>query len=181
MNVGQHRDRNQESCLAQVYYERRTLVRGRRLTSSARLNSYHCAMSFFRSSSGATNTPPPSAASYNRILDGSDNSPQGHRSTHRVPPLSAQHNPPQHLYNDPSSALFEKTSYARKAPPRSGGRHVFSFIYICLITNAPIDSFGVVGSPSDALALTNCLIVHPSDFPQGQHVLINGTYALTVR
>ena len=33
----------------------------------------------------------------------------------------------------------------------------------------------------DALALTNCLIVHPSDFPQGQHVLVNSSYALTVR
>lgn len=41
--------------------------------------------------------------------------------------------------------------------------------------------FGVASSPSDALALTNCLIVHPSDFALGQHVLINGAYALTVR
>jgi len=43
------------------------------------------------------------------------------------------------------------------------------------------DSYGVASSPSDALALTNCLIVHPSDFSQGQHVLVNGSYALTVR
>ncbi|KAF8806300.1 vesicular-fusion protein SEC18 [Phlegmacium glaucopus] len=118
-------------------------------------------MSFFRS--GASNTPPP-PASYNRIPDGSDYGlPSGPRSARRPPPPSAQYNPPQNAYNDPSNALFEKPSYARKAPPRSGG------------------SFGVASSPSDALALTNCLIVHPSDFSSGQHVLINGTYALTVR
>jgi hypothetical protein len=58
----------------------------------------------------------------------------------------------------------------------------FSPIDICSNHQlVPFDSFGVVNSPSDPLALTNCLIVHPSDFPQGQHVLINGTYALTVR
>ena len=91
-------------------------------------------MSFFRS--GAANTPPPSAA-YNRILDGSDNNlPQGPRSTHRGLPLSAQYNPPQNGYNDPSSALFEKPSYARKAPPRSSGRHVLFTPYIFVpITN----------------------------------------------
>ncbi|KIM46470.1 hypothetical protein M413DRAFT_441563 [Hebeloma cylindrosporum] len=119
-------------------------------------------MSFFRSS-GNTNTPP--AQPYNR-LDGSDyNNPSpGPRSARRPPPPSSQYTPPPNAYNDPSNSLFEKSNYARKPPPpRSGG------------------SYAVASSPSDALALTNCLIVHPSDLPQGQHVLVNGSYALTVR
>ena len=64
-------------------------------------------MSFFRS--GA-----PPAASYNRILDGSDSnnsSPQG-RSGHGHA-FSPTHTP------------------TRKAPPRSGGRHVLVTIDIC--------------------------------------------------
>jgi len=136
------------------------------------------AMSFFRS--GASNTPPP-PASYNRIPpDGSDYSLP--RSARRPPPPSAQYNPPQNPYNDPTNSFFEKPNYSRKAPPRSGGRQVLLTIEICFSDLwVPFDSFGIANSPSDALALTNCLIVHPSDFPQGQHVLINGTYALTVR
>ncbi|KAK2466000.1 hypothetical protein APHAL10511_001641 [Amanita phalloides] len=43
------------------------------------------------------------------------------------------------------------------------------------------NSFSVASSPSDALALTNCLIVHPQDFPSGHHVLLNGLFALTVK
>lgn len=39
----------------------------------------------------------------------------------------------------------------------------------------------MAGSPSDALALSNCLAVHPSDFAQGTHVLVNDAFALTVR
>ncbi|KAF4619220.1 hypothetical protein D9613_004974 [Agrocybe pediades] len=121
-------------------------------------------MSFFRSS-GNNNTPPPNP--YNRIpqtTDGSDYN--AGRTARRPPPPSAQFTPPPNAYNDPSSALFEKGGYSnsrKPPPPRSGG------------------SYGVASSPSDALALTNCLIVHPSDFPQGQHVLVNGSYALTVR
>ncbi|KAL0950212.1 hypothetical protein HGRIS_010202 [Hohenbuehelia grisea] len=41
--------------------------------------------------------------------------------------------------------------------------------------------FDVVSCPSDALALTNCLIVHPADFQEGQHVLVKGSFPLTVR
>uniref|UniRef100_D8PQM9 Vesicular-fusion protein SEC18 n=1 Tax=Schizophyllum commune (strain H4-8 / FGSC 9210) TaxID=578458 RepID=D8PQM9_SCHCM len=40
--------------------------------------------------------------------------------------------------------------------------------------------FQVQGCPSDALALSNCLIVHPSDFPRGTHVLVKDAYALTL-
>lgn len=46
---------------------------------------------------------------------------------------------------------------------------------------SPSFSFGVVGCPSDGLALSNCLIVHPSDFPQGQHVLVKQAFPLTTR
>jgi len=42
-------------------------------------------------------------------------------------------------------------------------------------------SFGIVAAPSEAFALTNCLAVHPSDFQDGTHVLVNGAYPLTVR
>lgn len=41
--------------------------------------------------------------------------------------------------------------------------------------------FGVAGAPSDALALTNCLIVHPQDFPEGRHVLVKQQFPLTTR
>lgn len=36
-------------------------------------------------------------------------------------------------------------------------------------------------APSDQLAFTNCLIVNPSDFQQGQHVIVKQQYPLTVR
>ncbi|KAG5650118.1 hypothetical protein H0H81_000615 [Sphagnurus paluster] len=115
-------------------------------------------MSFFNR---GANTPPPQS-NYSRIQD-NHSLPSGPRSSGMRPPLhSSQFHPPSAPYNDPSSAVFEKR-YDRKAPPRSGG------------------SFVVAGSPSDALALTNCLIVHPSDFQQGQHVLVKGSFSLTVR
>jgi hypothetical protein len=31
------------------------------------------------------------------------------------------------------------------------------------------------------MALTNCLIVSPSDFPNGIHVLVRGKYPMTTR
>lgn len=40
--------------------------------------------------------------------------------------------------------------------------------------------FAVVESPSPILALTNCLVVHPNDFMQKQHVLVKHDFALTV-
>ncbi|KAF8897858.1 P-loop containing nucleoside triphosphate hydrolase protein [Infundibulicybe gibba] len=115
-------------------------------------------MSFFRG--GSNNTPPP----YNRVPN-DPGLPSGVRPGPRAPPPpSAQYHQPATPYNDPSGAMFAGgRQYDRKVPPRSGG------------------SYGVVSSPSDALALTNCLIVHPSDFQQGQHVLINSGFALTVR
>ncbi|KAF8914264.1 P-loop containing nucleoside triphosphate hydrolase protein [Gymnopilus junonius] len=124
-------------------------------------------MSFFRSSANSNQTPPPNP-SYNRLPQSNDGSDYGlpPRSVRRPPPPSSQFTPPQNGYNDPSNALFEKGGYStqrKPAPSRSGG------------------SFAVAQCPSEALALTNCLIVHPSDFPQGQHVLVNGSHALTLQ
>ncbi|GJJ06488.1 hypothetical protein Clacol_000680 [Clathrus columnatus] len=42
-------------------------------------------------------------------------------------------------------------------------------------------SFGVVECPSPTLALSNCLIVHPGDFPQGLHVVLNNKFPLTTK
>jgi hypothetical protein len=50
-----------------------------------------------------------------------------------------------------------------------------------LIRASTLISFGVTGCPSDSLALSNCLIVHPADFQQGQHVLVKGAFPLTTR
>ncbi|KAF5333529.1 hypothetical protein D9611_002707 [Ephemerocybe angulata] len=106
------------------------------------------------------NTPPPGA--------GPRDPYGGPRLPARQAPPSSQYHPPPSGYNDAPSAVFEKRSYGGGSPARQ-----------------PVQSrhgkFGVVSSPSDALALSNCLVVHPSDFPQGAHVLINGAYALTTR
>ncbi|KAG6828494.1 hypothetical protein H0H92_007810 [Tricholoma furcatifolium] len=112
-------------------------------------------MSFFGRSNTPNSTPPPHGG-YNRVPDYPQQPPR------RPPPQSAQYTSPPPHYNDPSNALFEKRP-DRVPPPRGGG------------------SYWVVASPSDALALTNCIIVHPSDFQQGQHVLLKGSFALTTR
>lgn len=41
--------------------------------------------------------------------------------------------------------------------------------------------FDVLSSPSPDLALTNCLFVNPSDFANGQHVMLKRLYPMTVR
>lgn len=41
--------------------------------------------------------------------------------------------------------------------------------------------YEVVGCPSDQLALSNCLIVHPNDFPDGQPVLVKRAFGITVK
>ena len=87
-------------------------------------------------------------------------------------------------YNDPSAALFEKKPTDRKVPPpRSGGRCVLTTsVMPKQLTNIILHlSFGVVSSPSDSLALSNCLIVHPADFQQGQHVLVKNSFPCTTR
>ncbi|KAJ3824107.1 vesicular-fusion protein SEC18 [Lentinula raphanica] len=116
-------------------------------------------MSFFNR--GSTNTPPPSGT-YGRLPQDAG-LPSGPRGGMRPLP-SMQHQAPPSPYNDPSSALFEKRGPSERKPvPRSGG------------------SYGVVSSPSDQLALSNCLVVHPTDFQQGEHVLVKEHFALTVR
>ncbi|KAF8213952.1 vesicular-fusion protein SEC18 [Mycena galopus ATCC 62051] len=89
--------------------------------------------------------------------------PTGPRGGARPPPpQSTQYNAPPSQYNDPPSASFEKRGYDRRPPPPAGG------------------SFDVEGSPSNPLALSNRLVVHPSDFQQGQHVLCKGEFPVTV-
>ena len=41
--------------------------------------------------------------------------------------------------------------------------------------------YGIVNAPSEAAAMSNCIMVHPSDFRDGQHVLIKGGFVLTAR
>ncbi|OCH95930.1 AAA-domain-containing protein [Obba rivulosa] len=111
-------------------------------------------MSFFSRSSQPTQQP---QQPYSRVPPGGASGYQtgyqdASRSTQRVPPPR---------YDDPSA--YEKRS--------TGSRHA----------QASGSTFGVVAAPSDALALTNCLIVHPADFQQGEHVLVKQQYPLTVR
>ncbi|KAJ7715218.1 vesicular-fusion protein SEC18 [Mycena olivaceomarginata] len=95
--------------------------------------------------------------------------PSGPRAGARPPPpQSMQYNAPPAQYNDPPSASFEKRGYDSRPPPRSSGGP------------PSIGSFNVEGSPSNALALSNRLVVHPSDFQQGQHVLCKGQFPVTV-
>ncbi|TCD70005.1 transport between ER and Golgi ATPase protein [Steccherinum ochraceum] len=84
----------------------------------------------------------------------------------RLPPGGAQPDPyrqppsqrvPAPRYDDPGA--YEKRGHAQKS---SRG------------------AFGVVSSPSDALALSNRLIVHPSDFHKGQHVIVKQQFPITV-
>ncbi|TFK55646.1 AAA-domain-containing protein [Heliocybe sulcata] len=100
-----------------------------------------------------SNNPP--QAPYSRVPDNSSSYslPSGPRGMQRAPAPSR--------YDVPSS---EKKSYDRKPPPSHAG-----------------GSYGVVSCPSDALALTNCIIVHPSDFAPGQHVLVKSAFPLTTR
>ncbi|KAH0840245.1 P-loop containing nucleoside triphosphate hydrolase protein [Lanmaoa asiatica] len=107
--------------------------------------------SFFGRSSPASNPQP---NQYHRVPDGL---PAGLRPNARPPP------PHTGNYNDPSHALFEKRSYDRKPPPPRSGM-----------------TYAVVGTPNETLALKNCLIVHPSDFPNGAHVIVKGRYPVTI-
>ncbi|KAF5393083.1 hypothetical protein D9757_001265 [Collybiopsis confluens] len=119
-------------------------------------------MSFFGRSNNTP--PPPPAGSYSRLPPdaGLPSGPRGGMRTPQPHPMQNYAAPNQ--YNDPSSALFEKRgAYDRKPAPRSGG------------------SFAVVSSPSDQLALTNCIIVHPMDFREGEHVLVNSQFPITVK
>ncbi|KAI0371595.1 AAA-domain-containing protein [Pilatotrama ljubarskyi] len=96
-------------------------------------------------------TPPP-PQQYSRVPGGSD------------PMRTGPQRVPAPRYDDPSG--YEKRGYDRKPPPpRGGGGGVFA----------------VQSSPNEQLAYTNCLIVNPSDFPQGQHVIVKQAFPLTTR
>lgn len=123
-------------------------------------------MSFFRSGS---NTPQPGGQQpYARVP------PEGGYRD-QVPPARPHRVPPR--YDD--GAQYEKRGYDRHAPA-SRGRYVAT-ILVRGVRDKRICSYGVASAPSDALALSNCLIVHPSDFQQGQHVLVKQQFPLTTR
>ncbi|KAJ7591439.1 vesicular-fusion protein SEC18 [Mycena floridula] len=120
-------------------------------------------MSFLRG--GNNNSQPPPPQGYGRVPDNDSRYalPSGPRAGMRPAPQSAQFNAPQRGYNDPP--FPEKAGYSRSQapPPSRGGNNVF----------------GVVSSPNESLALTNCLIVHPNDFQHGQHVQVKGSFYIT--
>ncbi|KAK7062091.1 P-loop containing nucleoside triphosphate hydrolase protein [Favolaschia claudopus] len=94
--------------------------------------------------------------------------PSGPRAGGRPPPpQSMQYNQPPNGYNDPPSGTFERRgyeqrSYDRKPPPpvssAQGGRALLPTLWLSRIV----------------------LVVHPSDFQQGQHVLCKGEFPMTV-
>ncbi|KAL9713092.1 transport between ER and Golgi ATPase protein [Leucoagaricus gongylophorus] len=115
-------------------------------------------MSFFGRSSN-NNTPlPPAPGAYNR----SQLRPNG--------PLSTQYHHSQHA---PNALLEKRSEYSNRrspAPPSYQQPRHFGQ-----------STFAVVSSPSETLALTNCLICNPSDFAHGQHVLVKGEFSCTVK
>ncbi|KAJ3572263.1 hypothetical protein NP233_g3205 [Leucocoprinus birnbaumii] len=115
--------------------------------------------------------PPPPSGAYNRVPGGDQYSSLPSRSQLRPngPPGQYQG------YNDPPNAPFEKRGeYGNRRSPAPPGYHQQR-------QSVGQTQFGVVGSPSEALALTNCLICNPSDFSHGQHVLVNGSFSATVK
>ncbi|KAI9453475.1 AAA-domain-containing protein [Lactarius psammicola] len=93
-----------------------------------------------------------SPSPYSRLPNGSQPS---------LPPRAPRPAPPR--FDDPSG--YEKRSLDQRPPSFGGGGGVFA----------------VQPAPSDILALTNRLIVHPSDFKDGEHVLVKGEFPLTVK
>ncbi|KAF8267436.1 AAA-domain-containing protein [Lactarius quietus] len=112
-------------------------------------------MSFFnRASPGPGQRTSPSP--YSRLPDGSQSS---------LPPRTLPRPAPPR-FEDPSA--YEKRSFDQRRPPSHAG-------------GGGAGVFAVQPCPSDALALTNRLIVHPSDFKDGEHVLVKGEFPLTVK
>ncbi|KAH9899510.1 AAA-domain-containing protein [Cubamyces lactineus] len=100
---------------------------------------------------GRSNQPTPPSQQYSRVPPGQGSDPM-RGGPQRVPAPR---------YDDPSG--YEKRPYDRKPPPPRGG------------------VFSVQSAPSEPLAYTNCIIVNPSDFPQGQHVIVKQAFPLTTR
>ncbi|KZT05630.1 AAA-domain-containing protein [Laetiporus sulphureus 93-53] len=110
-------------------------------------------MSFFRSSNNPTPPQPP----YSRLP--ASGSAAHFQREHDAGSRSQRIQTPR--YDD--GALAEKRGYDQRTHARMGS------------------TFVVASAPSDALALSNCLIVHPSDFTQGQHVLVKQAFPLTTK
>ncbi|QRV87917.1 AAA family ATPase [Ceratobasidium sp. AG-Ba] len=120
-------------------------------------------MSSFFGRSATPNQDPRAPASYSSL-------PSGPRpSGGRLPP------PPQPRGGMPPG---QYDTYSRGAPSGYGSG------YPDEKQNARHSGHGgryaVVECPSPGIALTNCLVVHPNDFAQKQHVLVKGDFPLTV-
>ncbi|KAI0040942.1 AAA-domain-containing protein [Auriscalpium vulgare] len=113
-------------------------------------------MSFFSRGNNPQQAPPRSSPSpYQRVPDGSQQSLPARPGQRVVAPR----------FEDRASYEKRSVDPRRGPPPSSAGG----------------GTFGVESCPSDRLALTNCIIVNPSDFRDGEHVLIKGEFALTTR
>ncbi|KAH0587975.1 hypothetical protein H2248_006720 [Termitomyces sp. 'cryptogamus'] len=132
-------------------------------------------MSFFNR--GANTPPHPPSGTYKRI---DQSLPTTSRSGMRQPPQSTQYNAPSAPYNDPANAFYEKRQFSDSSNALFDNKqhHVPSFSGASASGSR---RFEVVGSPNNQLALTNCMIVHPTDFPDGQHVLINKSFPITLK
>ncbi|EJD01552.1 AAA-domain-containing protein [Fomitiporia mediterranea MF3/22] len=113
-------------------------------------------MSFFgRSSGGGPPSGPPGGSNYSRLPPNPSYNvpPSSTRSGQRVPPPRAED-------------LYEKRSYDQRAPSPSGYGN----------------RDAIVQCPSDALALTNKLILHPqAGFRDGDHVIVKDAFPATVK
>ncbi|TFY79787.1 hypothetical protein EWM64_g4224 [Hericium alpestre] len=111
---------------------------------------------FFSRSSAPQQTPPRGGPSpYSRLPDPSQ------QSISSLPPRGGSRPVPPRYSDSPS---YEKHSHEQ---PRHGG--------------GGGGTFRVVSAPSDAYALTNCIVVNSGDFSDGEHVLVKGAFPATVR
>ncbi|TFY52939.1 hypothetical protein EVG20_g10336, partial [Dentipellis fragilis] len=108
-------------------------------------------MSFFGRSGTPQQPPPRGQPPYARIPDSSQQSL----------PTQPRARPQPPRYDEPTG--YDKRSYEQPRAARGGG------------------TFAVTSCPSDALALSNCIIAHPADFPNGVQVLVKGSFPATVR
>ncbi|KAG8722824.1 transport between ER and Golgi ATPase protein [Ceratobasidium sp. 394] len=123
-------------------------------------------MSGFFGRSSTPNQDPRAPANYNSL-------PSGPRpGGGRLPPQSRGGMPPPGQY-DPYVSRGPPSGYSGYPDEKRGGREAMS-------SGHGGGRFAVVECPSPAIALTNCLVVHPNDFGQKQHVRVKHDFALTV-
>lgn len=60
-------------------------------------------------------------------------------------------------------------------------RMLLAFGFAASFLHTTVHSYMVMGSPNEQLAITNCLIVNPSDFADMQHVMVKQQFPVTVR